>query len=81
MEKANKAKGEKERTAGHSMTKQVIRSIRKGSVQWNEEDRLQIATLLLKCGYTAKITHREASDKSGKKTAQKEYVIEFWEEE
>lgn len=26
----------------------VIRSIRKGSAQWNEEDRLKIATLLLK---------------------------------
>lgn len=27
-----------------------ISSIRKGSVQWNEEDRLQLATLLIKCG-------------------------------
>ena len=63
------------------MAQQIIRSIRKGSVQWNEEDRLQIATLLLKCGYTAKITHREVPEQQGKKNAQKEYVIEFWEEE
>lgn len=32
-----------------------ISSIRKGSVQWNEEDRLQLATLLIKCGYTVRI--------------------------
>lgn len=29
----------------------IIRSIRKGSVQWSEEDRLKIATLLFKAGY------------------------------
>ena len=34
------------------MAKQIIRSIRKGSAQWNEEDRLQIATLLVKAGYS-----------------------------
>lgn len=27
------------------MAKQKICSIRKGSVQWNEEDRLQLATI------------------------------------
>lgn len=63
------------------MAKQTIRSIRKGSVQWNEEDRLQIATLLLKCGYVAKITHREVPEQRGKKNAQKEYVVEYWEDE
>ncbi len=61
------------------MRKQTIRSIRKGSVQWNEEDRLQIATLLLKCGYTARITYRDIPEQPGKKNTRKEYVIEFWE--
>ena len=28
------------------MAKQIIRSIRKGSVQWNEEDRLQMVSML-----------------------------------
>lgn len=63
------------------MGKQIIRSIRKGSVQWNEEDRLQIATLLLKCGYTTKISHRIVPEQVGRNNAQKEYIIEFWEEE
>ncbi len=62
------------------MAKEMIRSIRKGSVQWNEEDRLQIATLLLKCGYIVKITHRTVPEQTGKSNAQKEYIIEFWEE-
>lgn len=62
------------------MARQVIRSIRKGSVQWNEEDRLQIATLLLKCGYAAKITHRTVPGQETKINGQKEYVVEFWEE-
>lgn len=62
------------------MGKQVIRSIRKGSAQWNEEDRLQLATLLIKCGYTAKITHQVVPGQEGKNNAAKEYVVEFWEE-
>ena len=62
------------------MARQVIRSIRKGSVQWNEEDRLQIATLLLKCGYAAKITHRVVPGQEEKAKGQKEYVVEYWEE-
>lgn len=37
------------------MEKQKICSIRKGSVQWNEEDRLQLATMLIKCGYAVRI--------------------------
>ena len=32
------------------MAKQSIRSIRKGSVQWNEEDRLQMVSMLAKAG-------------------------------
>ncbi len=62
------------------MARQVIRSIRKGSVQWNEEDRLQIATLLLKCGYSARIVNQVVPGQGDKKNAQKEYVVEFWEE-
>lgn len=62
------------------MARQVIRSIRKGSVQWNEEDRLQLSTLLLKCGYVVRIAHRTVPEQNGKSKAQKEYVIEFWEE-
>lgn len=62
------------------MEKQLIRSIRKGSVQWNEEDRLQIATLLIKCGYTVRITHRVVPGHEDKKNGAKEYIIEYWEE-
>lgn len=32
----------------NNKSRNIIRSIRKGSVQWSEEDRLKIATLLLK---------------------------------
>ena len=62
------------------MKRQIIRSIRKGSVQWNEDDRLQLATLLLKCGYAVKVTHQTIPEQVGKSKAQKEYVIEYWEE-
>lgn len=44
----------------------VIRSIRKGSAQWNEEDRLKIATLLLKAGYSVRIG-RQQIESSGNK--------------
>lgn len=63
------------------MEKKTIRSIRKGSAQWNEEDRLQIAILLIKCGYAAKITHQVVPGQGGKSNATKEYVVEFWEED
>lgn len=62
------------------MAKQVIRSIRKGSAQWNEEDRLEIAKLLIKCGYAAKILHQVVPGQEDKKNAQKEYLVEYWEE-
>lgn len=61
------------------MAKQMVRSIRKGSVQWNEEDRLSLATLLIKCGYAVKISH--IAMQTEKKNGQKEYVVEFWEED
>ena len=54
----------------------IIRSIRKGSAQWNEEDRLKIATLLLKAGYVVHINRYPIPGKD----RQMEYVIEYWEE-
>lgn len=59
--------------------KNVIRSIRKGSAQWNEEDRLKIATLLLKAGYSVRIGRQQTESTGGKK--QMEYTVEYWEEE
>lgn len=38
----------KDRKEVRVMAKQIIRSIRKGSVQWNEEDRLQMVSMLAK---------------------------------
>lgn len=58
----------------------VIRSIRKGSVQWSEEDRLKIATLLLKAGYSVRLGRYPVPGKSAGKNQQMEYVIEYWEE-
>ena len=37
---------------------QKIFSIRKGSIQWNEDDRLQMAAMLVKCGYAVRIGRR-----------------------
>lgn len=62
------------------MVKQIIRSIRKGSVQWNEEDRLAIAGLLVKAGYAVKLGRQTVPDQEGKKNAAMEYTVEFWEE-
>ena len=50
------------------MSRNVIRSIRKGSVQWNEEDRLKVATLLLKAGYSVRI-RRIVTDTGSKPTS------------
>lgn len=58
----------------------VIRSIRKGSAQWNEEDRLKIATLLIKAGYTVRLNRYPVPRKGNGSTQQMEYVIEYWEE-
>ena len=62
------------------MNKQVIRSIRKGSVQWSEEDRLQLSTLLIKCGYAVRINRQQVEGSGGKKNGQMEYTVEYWEE-
>lgn len=50
------------------MAKQIIRSIRKGSAQWNEEDRLQIATLLVKAGYSVRIGRQTVPGQEERKT-------------
>lgn len=63
------------------MNKQIIRCIRKGSAQWKEEDRLRLATLLIRCGYTARIAHKIVPGQEQKPNAAKEYVVEYWEEE
>lgn len=52
----------------------VIKNIRKGSARWNEEDRLQIAALLIKAGYTVKIDYLPIpGDAKGKK----EHVVVY----
>ncbi len=58
-----------------------IFSIRKGSVQWNEEDRLQLATMLIKCGYTVRIGRQAVQGKENNKNAQQEYYVEYTEGE
>lgn len=60
--------------------KQKIRSIRKGSAQWNEDDRLDLVRLLAKCGYAVRIIHRPVPGQEDKKNGAKEYIVEFWEE-
>ena len=55
----------------------VIKNVRGGSAKWNEEDRLQLATLLVKAGYTVKIDYRTVPGDEGKPKAKKEYVVVF----
>ena len=54
----------------------VIRSIRGGTVGLNEEDRLTIARLLIKAGYSVRIGYREIP---GNAKGKKEYIVEYWE--
>ena len=63
------------------MGKQTIRSIRKGSVQWNEEDRLNVATLLIKAGYAVRIARRMVPGSEKRANPQMEYIVEYWEED
>lgn len=62
------------------MARQIIRSVRKGSVQWNEEDRIQLLTLLAKAGYCVKIGRQVVPGQPDTKTAKTEYIVEYWEE-
>ena len=55
----------------------VIRNVRGGSAKWNDDDRLQLATLLIKAGYAVKIDYRTVPGDEGKPKAKKEYVVLF----
>lgn len=54
-----------------------IRCIRKGSAKLNEDDRLAIANLLVKAGYTVKIDYRTVPGEEGKSKPKKEHVVVF----
>lgn len=56
----------------------VIRSIRGGTAGLNEEERLTIARLLIKAGYSVKIGYRVIP---GNTKGKKEYIVEYWEKE
>lgn len=55
----------------------VIRNVRGGTVGWNEEDRLTLANILVKAGYTVRIDHRVIPGEAKKK----EYVVIYEEPE
>lgn len=55
----------------------VIKNIRGGSVKWSEDDRLALANLLVKCGYTVKIDYRTVPEDAGKQKPRKEYVVVY----
>lgn len=57
-----------------------IYSLRKGSVQWNEDDRLALCGLLIKAGYAARIGRGTVPGTENRKTVQYEYFVEYWEE-
>lgn len=61
--------------------KQIVRSIRKGSAQWSEEDRLQLVSILAKAGYVVKLGRRVVPGTESKAKPQMEYTVEYWEEE
>ena len=54
----------------------VIRSIRGGSAGLNEEDRLSLAQLLIKAGYSVRIGYQVIP---GNAKGKKEYIVEYWE--
>ena len=55
----------------------VIRNVRGGTVGWNEEDRLALANILIKAGYSVGIEHRLVPGEVKKK----EYVVIYEEPE
>lgn len=63
------------------MEKQIVRSIRKGSAQWSEEDRLQLVSILAKAGYVVKLGRRVVPGTENKPKPQMEYTVEYWEAE
>lgn len=52
----------------------VIRSVRGGSAGLNEEDRLTLASLLVKAGYKVRIGYQLVP---GNAKGKKEYVVEY----
>lgn len=54
-----------------------IRNVRKGSAKLNEEDRLALANLLVKAGYTVKIDYRTVPGEECKPKPKKEHVVIF----
>ena len=56
----------------------VIKNVRGGTVGWNEEDRLLLANILVKAGYTVRIDHQPVSGATNNK---KEYVVIYEEPE
>lgn len=62
------------------MGRNRIYSLRKGSVQWNEEDRLQLCSLLIKAGYAARIGRGVIPGTEDRKNVQYEYFVEYWKE-
>jgi hypothetical protein len=57
-----------------------IYSLRKGSVQWNEDDRLALCNLLNKAGYATRIGRGAIPGTENRKNVQYEYFVEYWEE-
>lgn len=54
-----------------------IYSRRKGSVQWNEDDRLRLICLLAKAGYSVRIGRSTVKGKENKQNAPMEYFVEY----
>lgn len=62
------------------MSTNIIRSIRKGSAQWSEEDRLQLVSIW-QSGICGKIGRRMVPGTENKPKPQMEYTVEYWEAE
>lgn len=60
--------------------RQRIYSVRKGSVQWNEDDRLTLVNILAKAGYCVRIGRCPLEGQEEKKNATYQYYVEYWEE-
>lgn len=52
----------------------VIKCVRGGSAKWNEDDRIALATLLIKAGYKVSIDYRPVE---GDAKGREEYVVVF----
>ena len=56
----------------------IIHNVRGGTGGLNEEERVMIARLLVKAGYTVKIGYRTIP---GNAKGKKEYIVEYWEKD